>query len=301
MPDNVYLEVGKGVRSNTDNWYKVIQPLGAGGNAATFLVLCTSGMNKGQLFAIKIFRRLSIPNRRKRFLDEIEFLKGCDHPAIVPVFDDGLYYDTPFVVVEYLPETLRRALPKSFTIVQKVGYSLQLLSAINYLASRNPPVIHRDIKPENIFVKGNLCVLGDLGLLKVLNDDENIEDDRNMMNESYGPRMPFFYRTPDLVDYALTGKPLTSKTDVFQLGLVLAELFSGINPEQRPEDILAPVVLEPLRNIPGTSGAGIATLIYRMLVFEPENRPSARDLLDPFQAIMEDIVQKAIDLNGKAY
>jgi serine/threonine protein kinase len=300
MPDAIYLETGRGIRSNSNTWYRIIENLGVGGNAATFLVFCTSGLCRGHLFAMKIFRRLSMERRRARFLREVTFLKGCSHPAVVPVFDDGLFYENPFVLVEYMPETLRQAMTRSMSVVQKVGYTLQLLSALSYLASRTPPVVHRDIKPENIFVKGNVCVLGDFGLIKFLTE-EDVEDDRDMLRESYGPRMPFYYRTPDLLRYVLNGENLTPKTDVFQLGLVIAELFTGLNPQRRPDDIYDPVELDPVRSVPGGSGPGITTLVRRMLAIDPAERPSAEELIDPFQSILFTVVEQAIGLDGRAF
>jgi serine/threonine protein kinase len=80
---------------------------------------------------------------------------------------------------------------------KKLSYVLQLLSALNYLAALTPQVVHRDIKPQNIFVKGGSAVLGDFGLMKLL--DGNAEADREIFKESVGPGMPFYYRTPPMI------------------------------------------------------------------------------------------------------
>lgn len=74
MSDSIFLEIGKSLQANSGAWYKNIQLLGSGGNAVTFLVLCTSGVNQGQLFAMKIFRKLSREDRRESFLREVDFL-----------------------------------------------------------------------------------------------------------------------------------------------------------------------------------------------------------------------------------
>jgi hypothetical protein len=68
-------------------------------------------------------------------------------------------------------------------------------------------------------------VLGDCGLVK--RHDPAIPDDRSLVKQSAGPGMPRCYRTPDLVAYLKGGPPPSPKSDVFQLGLVLAELFTG--------------------------------------------------------------------------
>lgn len=113
-------------------------------------------------------------------------------------------------------------------------------------------------------------MLGDFGLMKLLDGDSDI--DREIFKESTGAGMPYFYRTPDLVGYAKDQNRLTAATDVFQLVLVLAELFTGHNPERRPEGIFDPVELDTLRGIPSVFGGGIAALIRRMLVFDPSER-----------------------------
>ena len=114
MSDALFLDSGKSLRADSDVWYRIIQRLGAGGSAVTYLVVAKSGENKGILFALKIFRRMSKPERRESFLREVEFLKAQEHPAIMRVFDEGLFVynvagiqsEYPFVVAEYLPRTL---------------------------------------------------------------------------------------------------------------------------------------------------------------------------------------------------
>ncbi len=302
MADYIHFDFDQGIKSRVGNWYKCIQHLGTGGNAVTYLVLSTTGQNKGMLFALKVFRKLSQPARRERFLNEITFLLTCDHPALMRVVDSGEFNspngEFPFVVAEYLPQRLFDIMRAGdATIAQRLAYILQLLSALSYLSTRTPQVVHRDIKPQNAFVKGRSCVLGDFGLMKLL--DGNVEEDQEIFKESVGPGMPFFYRTPDLIAYAKGEGNITTKSDVFQLGLVAAELFSGWNPAQRPKEHLDPLVLDPISHIPGGLGASIAAQIKRMLNFDPVARPDAASLLDPWQSVFQAASSKAHELDGK--
>ncbi len=212
MADSFFLDIGQGVLALSNEWYKNVQFLGSGGNAVTFLVLATSGEHQGNLFALKVFRRLSNPERRAKFLEEISFLKRCDHPSIMRVYDEGEYSSGqntyPFVVAEYLPTTLAQVPLESINLIEKFSYTMQLLSALAFLQAADPPIVHRDIKPTNIFIKGRSCVLGDFGLMKRL--DGTDEADRKVFKQSIGPGMPYRYRTPDLVDYALGKANLTA-------------------------------------------------------------------------------------------
>jgi serine/threonine protein kinase len=303
MTDHFTLDPGKGSQSSSGVWYRCVQTLGAGGNAVAFLVLCTSGSNTGALFALKVFRRLSAPDRRDKFLQETRLLFKLSHPCILRVYDEGVFHasagDYPFVVAEYLPNTLQQLLQRDIPFIEKLAFSMQLLSALAHLAEQKPQILHRDIKPANIFIKGRSCVLGDFGLMKFL--DGNSATDRDVFKESIGPGMPFFYRTPDLVAYARNEADVTVKSDVFQLGLVLAQLFTKWNPCNRAEDRLSPVELNRIEDIPGKLGASIGSALNRMLTMKPETRPSAAELFGQWQANFFDAVLHQHALEGQAF
>jgi serine/threonine protein kinase len=309
MSDSIFLSLQQGIQARSGIWYNNMQTLGTGGNAVTFLVLASSGPHRGIPFALKIFRKLSMPERRDRFLEEVEFLRTCEHPAIMRIYDDGVFsvviddqtYQYPFVVAEYLPSTLHDAMRGNFSLVQKVSYALQLLSALQFLNCLTPKVVHRDIKPKNIFIKGNSCVLGDFGLMKRLDGHEEV--DRDVFKESIGPGMPFFYRTPDLVAYANNESDLTTKSDVFQLGLVVAEMFTGWNPARKPPDnnMYAPVELAPLGHIGGAQAPGIRHLIESMLNFNCQTRPDAAAIIDPWRGVLFEAVERSHELDGHAF
>lgn len=278
--------------------YQMLQKLGTGGSAETYLMLAISGSHRGQVFAVKLFRRLSRPEWQQAFLDEIKFLQGCNHLSVMRVFDEGVYLQKhPFVVAEYLPNTLERALRTSPRMMAKLGYVLQLLSALEFLARPQVAVIHRDIKPANIFIKGASCVLGDFGLIKRVSSE--VPQDRERVKESLGPGMPRNYRTPDLIDYLNEGPPPTEKSDIYQLGLVFAEIFSGRNP-QKPmvgQDYSQKIELEDFR-IEGGLGIPLKKLIRPMLEEKPENRPKASEAMIEWRELFLRAAKQSNALEG---
>jgi serine/threonine protein kinase len=141
--------------------------------------------------------------------------------------------------------------------------------------------------------------LGDFGLIKHV--DVETGEDRETLKESIGVGMPFLYRTPDQVAYLKGESVVTTKSDVFQLGLVLAELFSGRNPEKPAEDYAAKVELDPLGWIPGSLGSIIAGIINRMLELDPSKRDRACRLLDPWDGIFRTAVSRSHALDGRAF
>jgi serine/threonine protein kinase len=221
------------------------------------------------------------------------FLKKASHPAIMPVIDDGLYLGRyPFFVAEYYPQTLSDVMKAShkLPVVKQIAFALQLMAALTYLETHSPQIVHRDIKPKNIFIKANSCVLGDFGLLKTV---EGTPDDRQRFKESVGFGMPRGYRTPDLVSYLKGGAPPTTKSDVFQLGLVLAELFTGRNPLAPCKNYEDDVALESIASRKNEPAAEISNLIHSMLALEPSARASASTLVESWESLFFSAARKA--------
>ncbi len=282
-----YVPFGESLVSWRGVTYVKIRNLGSGGSSNVYLTLATSGPNKGIAFAAKVFSPRGTAEEeswRLNFMREVHVLRDCDHPAIMKVFDEGIYRDEfPFVVMEFLPNTLSR-IPSGPppSDAQKFSFVMQLLSALKYLSHRDPAVVHRDIKPSNIFLKGDSCVLGDFGL--VLQLDETKQSGLEKRPTPAVSEMAKNYRTPELVAYHNGGPAPSTKSDVFQLGLVACELFTGKNPllAASPEK---PIELNPVAGVSGPLGTRVNSLIDQMLVFEPEKRPAASELLESWQEL----------------
>jgi serine/threonine protein kinase len=238
------------------------------------------------LFAVKVFT----PDSREKedwkqaFMREVHVLRDCNRPAIVKVFDEGVLGDgRPFFVMEYLPDTLFTK-AASLNDPAKVSVVMQLLSALDYLSRRDPYVVHRDIKPKNIFLKAGTCVLGDFGLVF-----QDVTSAARGQPEGVIPAMAQMYRAPELVEYHVSGKKPPPASDVFQLGLVACELFTGKNP-LRHGGPKTPVQLDPLPDLSGPIGATIKARLEEMIVIKTDDRLPANLLLprwlDLYRAVL---------------
>jgi len=125
------------------------------------------------------------------------------------------------------------------------------------------------------------------------------KDDVTFFKESIGVGMPARYRTPDQVAYLRGESSLTTKSDIFQLGLVLAELFSGRNPQKPSTEFADPVELENIAWIRGGLGGMISSVIRQMLEFDPKARPDAAKLLDMWSGIFDVAVERSHALEGR--
>ncbi len=113
--------------------------------------------------------------------------------------------------------------------------------------------------------------------------------------------MPARYRTPDQVAYLKNESDITVRSDVFQLGLVLAELFTGKNPEKPSHEYTDPVELEPLGWVKGGLGEMIVSVISKMIKMNPADRMGAELLLDAWEGIFREAVERAYALEGRVF
>jgi len=307
MSGNYYLENGTSV-STEDAWYNINREVGEGGNCVVYLVTQTDGEFKGNNFALKIFKNVWDETREDRFRDEQAFLEETDHPSILRYYDQDEYNGYPFLVSEYLPKNLREVLnDEPLPLTVKLSYAVQLLSVLVHLEQEEPPIIHRDIKPENIFVRGETCYLGDFGLLKRKGTEAD-EQMRSFYRSDDVAMNKYLYRTPDLVAYEREEMDqIPVESDVFQLGLVLIELFTenNWNPQVPTEKPLSDVEIHPRAyeyiRIPEGMGNGIGNLLSDMIAMDHSERPKASELMDNWMGIFSDAAEKSQDLHGRVF
>lgn len=295
MP-GICIQVGQSLRSDNGVYYKVLEWIGTGANAFAYRCLCTSGQNRGIEFVIKIQYNLSTEIRRERFLREAAFLSRCNHPAILTQFDYGTFITAqnqfPFIVTNFMPETLGQRMHTEIPFNLKIKFSCQLLSAVAFLQSQQ--IVHRDIKPNNIFISNDNAVLGDFGLIKKIdfendiatNDDIDLVNSTVLTNLNGYVAMARYYRTPELVNYANRTAPLYLESDVFQLGLVLTELFTGKNPLRPVENLHTPIMLDDIGYIPAPHhGRLIHDTLAQMLQIDHQTRIRIDLAIDRFTGI----------------
>lgn len=201
--------------------YRVIEELGRGGMGRVFLA---EREDVGKQVAIKVVHGiLASPDRARRFRLEQRVLARLDHPGIVPLIDVGATdEDLPFFVMERIggiPIT-RWVEQMDATLEQRLDLMLEVCGAVQY-AHRNL-VVHRDIKPSNVLVTDDgRPKLLDFGVAKLLDDDVDAG-----VTETEARIFTLAYAAPE----QLSGEPITTATDVYQLGVLLYEMLAGVPP-----------------------------------------------------------------------
>lgn len=198
--------------------YRMLQKLGQGGNSSVFLA---ENLVLSNLWAVKAIHKGSTSLFDE--MKEVNILKNLNHPMlprIADLLEDEQY---TYIVMDYIEgETLLDVIKREGRIdgPRLVGWARDLCDVLAYLHGQNPPVIYRDLKPSNIIVDNNGRLhLVDFGTAKTFTE-EKLEDTVYIGTQGYAAPEQFG-----------TGKS-DERTDLFNLGMTLFHLASGIHPAQ---------------------------------------------------------------------
>jgi serine/threonine protein kinase/hemoglobin-like flavoprotein/class 3 adenylate cyclase len=198
-------------------------------------------------------------DRRQRFRREAQSAARLTHPNIVVVHDFGEDSGRFFMAMELLPGSdLKRAIAASAfpDAAAKLQVMEQVCDAVAYAHSMS--IVHRDLKPANIFLlpNGQVKIL-DFGLARVGQSD--------MTGTGTILGTPN-YMAPEQI----RGARIDSRADIFSLGAVFYELFSGRKAFQ---------------------GESLHTVLYKVLQEDPE--PLAA-ISPAIPVAVSDMVKKAL-------
>ena len=206
--------------------YRLGDIVGRGGSGVVYRANRADGAFD-QTVALKLLaRRRDSHSILNRFTREQQVLADLTHPNIAQLYDGGTTDDgQPYFVMEFLDGVPldRFCDDRQLTINERLDLFTTVAEAVHH-AHRNL-IVHRDLKPSNILVMADgTPKLLDFGIAKVLGDEApglTRTGERWMTPE---------YAAPEQV----TGAPITTGTDVYQLGVVLYKLLTGHRP-YRPE------------------------------------------------------------------
>ena len=150
------------------NRYLIVQLIGKGGMGEVYLAV---DQRLGSAVALKRTLFAGDENLGSAFEREARVLARLRHPVLPKVSDHFGEGDEQFLVMEHISgEDLSKRIEangKPFPLSWVMFWADQLLDALSYLHSHEPPIIHRDIKPQNLkLTNENHIILLDFGLAK---------------------------------------------------------------------------------------------------------------------------------------
>ncbi|MFT4178361.1 MAG: protein kinase [Thermomonas sp.] len=267
--------------------WRVLEVIGRGGMGAVYAVERADGAY-AQHAALKLIRAAAdSPVARERFLRERQLLAQLHHPNIATLLDGGISEQgDPWFVMEFVDGTPidRWCDERALGLRERVTLFLQVLDAVAH-AHRNL-VIHRDLKPSNLLVDGDGRVkLLDFGIAKQLEGgDATATSDR---------ALTFEYASPEQLHDA----PITTATDIWQLGIVLHRLLGASHPFGLTRDTPLAKQLQLLEREPEplTRAATQASTEQAAQRGEPDGAALAKALRGGLAAIVETCLRRQPD------
>jgi serine/threonine protein kinase len=206
--------------------YEVVRELGRGGMGIVYLARRADGAFERRV-ALKIIQREFTDDRLlERFRRERQVLANLEHPGIARLIEGGTTEaETPYLVMEYVEGVPIDAYcdAERLSVRARTVLFLAVCDAVQH--AHEHLIVHRDLKPRNILVttSGEPKLL-DFGIAKVLDPEKT-----SAAPEVTTGVMQFMtpaYASPEQV----AGRPITTATDVYSLGVVLYQLLTGVLP-----------------------------------------------------------------------
>ncbi|MCF6177421.1 MAG: protein kinase [Victivallaceae bacterium] len=261
--------------------YKVRKIIGYGRHSIVFMVDDLNENNEKK--ALKLLNEnISDPVLLAEYLGTAENFSKINSEYIVKTLESGQYCGRCYLVMEYISAGDLRELitHRRLSVMEAVHLGYDISTAIHDMEVNG--IIHFDIKPENILItEDGHFKLADFGMLTT-RDSVTIPMNAEIWSTAA-------YVSPEYID---AEHDLTSKSDIYSLGVTIFEGIVGDNPfmSDKPMNSLyrqmniQPPALDSLNeDVPEK----LSDLIKVMLVKNPELRPTPEECVDFFSALLD--------------
>lgn len=193
----------------------------------------------GETIALKILKPevASDQAMMERFKNELLFARKITHKNVCRVHDFNRIGGISCISMEYVEgESLRSVLNRFGGLPLRKGFDVALQICSGLKEAHAQGIVHRDLKPENVMIddRGNVKIM-DFGIAR------SMEAGTRLTGTLVGTPA---YMAPEQV----AGKPVDYRTDIYSLGLMLYEVFTGSQAFQA--DTPVAVALKQLRDAP---------------------------------------------------
>jgi tRNA A-37 threonylcarbamoyl transferase component Bud32 len=247
--------------------YRIIGLLGKGGMGEVYRA---DDLKLSQPVALKFLPEKLVRDKAmlERFHREVRVARQISHPNVCRVFDIGEIEDQPFLSMEYIDgedlATLLRRIGR-LPADKAVEIAGQLCGGL--AAAHGEGVLHRDLKPANVMIDGRgRAKITDFGLAGLASE---------FTGADVRAGTPA-YMAPE----QLAGKEVSVRSDIYALGLVFYELFTG-------RKVFVATTLDELMRLQESSSPPsisehvkdvdplVERVILRCLERDPQSRPSS--------------------------
>jgi eukaryotic-like serine/threonine-protein kinase len=253
--------------------YEIVCALGAGGMGVVYKA---RDLKLERTVALKLLPEevSGAPQNKKQFLKEARIASLLDHPNIGTIHGMEETADGRTFIVMAFYEGLSlatRLAGRPIPPAEVANIASQVAAGLSEAHSKN--VVHRDIKPSNVMItKQGVVKIVDFGIARVMPQTATL---------TQGTTGTIGYMSPEQA----LGREVDQRTDIWSLGVVMAEALTGRNPYQRetvPGTMFA-VLNDPPGNLHGVP-LELQRVVYRALAKDPlERYQSCSDLLQDLE------------------
>jgi serine/threonine-protein kinase len=247
--------------------YRVVGLIGRGGMGEVYRA---DDLKLGQPVALKFLPEALEKNERRleRFLNEVKLARQVSHPNVCRVYDIGEVHGQHYLSMEYVDGEDLASLTRRIGRLEHdkaVQIARQICAGLAAIHHRG--MVHRDLKPANVMIDGRgqvrITDFGLAGLARGISGDE------------------IRAGTPDYMSpEQLSGKGVSVKSDLYALGLVLYELFTG-KPAFRADTLVelkhmqATATPTSPSTLVSNIDPAVERVILRCLAKDPAERPAS--------------------------
>jgi serine/threonine protein kinase len=244
--------------------YRIIALLGKGGMGEVYRA---DDLTLGQPVALKFLPDDAARDQGllERFKNEVRIARRVSHPNVCRVYDVGEVESHTFFTMEYVDgEDLASLLRRIGRLPEDKALEIARQLCAGLAAAHSKGVLHRDLKPANIMLDGRgQVVITDFGLAGVADQIQGADV------RSGTPA----YMAPE----QLAGKEVSTRSDIFSLGLVLWEIFTGKRAFTEPDpQAKSKDSKDRTSSRPTSVAKDLNPIIERVILRCLENEPSAR-------------------------
>lgn len=200
--------------------FMVLSPIGSGGMGQVFL--CRD-LTLNRNVAVKVVgkRVHRDPELHAHFLQEGRLLAQVHHPNITAIYSLGEDDTCVYIAMEHVEGESLHTLIRECRLNYREMIDIIRGAAMGLQAAHDRGIVHRDIKPENILVdRYGTAKIVDFGIAKVLYSGSDVPAEPGMLIGTVN------YMAPELI----AGTSPNARTDLYSLGLVMAEMITGETP-----------------------------------------------------------------------
>jgi predicted Ser/Thr protein kinase len=243
--------------------YRIIALLGKGGMGEVYRA---DDLTLGQAVAVKFLPDEAVHDEGllERFRNEVRIARRVSHPNVCRVYDVGEVEGQTFFTMEYVDgEDLASLLRRIGHLPHDKATEIARQLCAGLAAAHAKGVLHRDLKPANIMLDGRgQVVITDFGLAGLADSIRGNEV------RSGTPA----YMSPE----QLAGKEVSTKSDIYALGLVLYEVFTGKRAFGDKSSGAIPAGDDRTPSRPSSVVKDIDPIVEKVILRCLETEPSAR-------------------------